>query len=267
MNVRTIHRIAIVLKKTRLISFVNWIYYVKNLIRNRKVNRDFISTHGDFAVPPSHLAFDAYNQVHWQSYFDTGVINAKAIADILNKENMANNIRILEWGCGPGRVIRHLKSFLRYGSVELYGTDYNDESITWCRNNIYGIKFFINQTQPPFMSEIISLDCVYAISVFTHLSEAMHFEWIKEIRRVLKLNGLVIMTTHGDSTRDRLLSHEMQLYDLGKIVVRGNVKEGVKWYLAYHPPAFIRDKLLEGFDILFHGQTVDCQDIWVARKK
>lgn len=266
MHLRTIHTIANVLRKARLLQYVDWMLYMKNLINNRKVNKEFISTHSDFPVPPAHLAFDAYGSINWKSYFDSGVMHSKVIADILNKEMMTDNIRILEWGCGPGRIIRHLEGALRHNNVEIYGSDYNVESIEWCRDNIKGIKFSINQLQPPFPLEANFLDCLYAISVFTHLSEAMHFEWIKEIRRVVKPNGLIIITTHGDSATDRLLLHEKQLYDSGKLIVRGNVKEGEKWYLAYHPPEFIRDKLLESCDIVSHSRFLPTQDIWVARK-
>lgn len=266
MKVRMVHVIANVLRKVKLLQYVDYIFYIKNFIISRKSSKQFKSTHGDFATPPAHLAFDAYGHINLQSYFDSGVIHSKVIAEIIHKEIMTDNIKILEWGCGPGRVIRHLKADLSYKNVELYGTDNNAESINWCSNNIKGIKFFINKAQPPIHFEKNLFDCVYAISVFTHLSEVMHFEWIKEMKRVLKPNGLIIITTHGDSATDRLQSYEIQLYNLGKLVVRGNVKEGKKWYLAYHPTEFIRDKLLKGFDIVSHNKFSPTQDIWVARK-
>lgn len=266
-KLRAVHAIAYLLRKAKLLQFVDWMYYFKNLINNRNGNREFISTHKTFAVPPAHLAFDAYGHTSWQWYFDSGVIDAKAIADILNSENMANHVRILEWGCGPGRVIRHLNDYLKHNNVELYGTDYNAESIKWCQSYIEGIKFYVNQIQPPFPFETNCFDCIYAISVFTHLSEAMHFEWIREIRRVLKPKGLIIMTTHGDTASNRLLSREKQLYDSGNLVVRGHVMEGKKWYLAYHPQKFIRDNLLKEFDVVSHRQFYPTQDIWVARAK
>lgn len=266
MGFRTLHAIANVLRKARLLQCVDRILYLKDLIKHKKINRKFLSAHSNFPVPPMHLAFDAYGHTNWQSYFDSGLICAKAIADILNKEIAVDNIRILEWGCGPGRVIRHLKGLLIHKNVELHGSDYNAESIKWCQDNIEGIKFHINQLQPPFPFEANFFDCIYAISVFTHLSEAMHFEWINEIRRVLRPNGLIIITTHSDSASDRLLIDEKQLFDSGKLVVRGNVREGKKWYLAYHPQGFVRDTLLEGFDTVYHNSFSQTQDIWVARK-
>jgi ubiquinone/menaquinone biosynthesis C-methylase UbiE len=267
MHYQAKHMIAKVLRKLRLLQFVDSILEIKCLIKNRKVNRDFIDTHSNFPIPPAHLAFDAYNNIHWQSYFNSGVNQATVIANFLNKETVTNDFRILEWGCGPGRIIRHLKCALR-NDVKLYGADYNKETIEWNRQNIKGIEFVVNQLEPPLPFESAFFDCVYAISVFTHLSERMHFEWIKEMERIVKPNGLVIITTHGDLTTDRLLPDEKQLYDSGSLVVRDGVKEGKKWYLAYAPPKFIRHNLLEAFEILHSSCFAsNQQDLWVARRK
>jgi len=177
------------------------------------------------------------------------------------------NIYILEWGCGPGRIIRHLKDTIKH-NIKLYGSDFNAEAIEWCRTHIEDIEFCVNSDRPPFPFESNFFDCIYAISVFTHLSETAHFEWIKELLRVLKPHGLIIITTHGDSTGGRLLTHERRLYDLGKLIVRGHVKEGKKWYLAYHPPEFVKNELLKECEIISHGQFGHgYQDMWVARKR
>ena len=267
MNYRTAHMFAKILKKTKLLRAVDYLLQSKNLIKNRKINRDFIFNHSNFPVPPAHLAFDAYGNIHWPSYYDSGVQHAFVIADILNQETITYNFRILEWGCGTGRIIRHLKNALQH-NVELYGADYNRESIEWNRHNIEGIHFVVNSLEPPFPFQPDFFNCVYAISVFTHLSEEMHFKWIKEIERVVKPDGLIIITTHGDLTTDRLLSHEKQLYDSCRLVVRGGVKEGKKWYLAYQPPKFVRNEFLKALDILQTGLfNSSQQDIWIARKK
>jgi SAM-dependent methyltransferase len=115
-----------------------------------------------------------------------------------------------------------------------------------------------------------TLDCIYAISVFTHLSAAMHFAWIKELYRVLKPNGVLILTTHGVTAADRLLPEEKAGFDQGALIVRDRIREGKKHFLAYHPVGFIRERLLEGFLVLRHVETPTVhqlhQDVWIARK-
>lgn len=267
MNFQTVHIISKILKKIKLIVVADYILGIHSLIKNRKINRDFLLHHKDFPVPPARLAFDAYGNIHWPSYFDQGVNSSTVISDIINKEKITSNFKVLEWGCGPGRIIRHLRNQLE-NDVELYGSDYNKKSIKWNQKNIKGIQFIVNQLEPPLSFQPAFFNCVYAISVFTHLSEEMHTQWIQEIERILKPGGLIIITTHGDLTTNRLLSHEKHLYNSGKLVVRGDVKEGKKWYQAYHSPKFVRNNLLKSFDILHNGRfDSSIQDIWVARKK
>jgi ubiquinone/menaquinone biosynthesis C-methylase UbiE len=242
-------------------------FYTLKLLIHWKSNQRFISSHRNFPCPPARLSFDAYDTVNWKAYFDSGVVHTKIIADIIEKNIIVKNIRVCEWGCGPARIIWHLRNtFNNYKNVELYGCDYNQESIAWCLNHIDGIKFFVNGLQPPLPFENDFLDCIYARSVVTHLSEAMNFKWIKELSRVVKFNGLIIITTHGDLTTDRLLVNEKEFYDSGKLVVRGNIKEGEKWYLAYHPSQFVKNELLFGFKIIYHARFSNTvQDIWAIR--
>jgi hypothetical protein len=97
----------------------------------------------------------------------------------------------------------------------------------------------------------------------------MHIQWIKELFRVVKPNGLIILTTHGDSTKMNLLHYEVQEYDAGKLIVRGMVREGKRTYVAYHPPSFIRNELLKDLTVISHitnpiPQSLT-QDVWVVR--
>jgi len=155
---------------------------------------------------------------------------------------------------------------VRHPGAVLYGTDYRDESVAWCRDHLDGITFYVNKLAPPLPFSDGFLDCVYAISVLTHLSEAKHFEWMKELARVIRPGGILIVTTLGDASTDRLLKSERLLYDAGKLVVRGQVQEGKKWHLAYQPSPFMRDQLLKDWQIISHSSFTNTQDCWVARR-
>lgn len=269
MNLRTIHFFAFLLRKTRLLSLANYLLFIKSVINSRKPNKDFIAEHKDFTVPPASLAFDAYGDLSNKAYFDSGVAQAKIITGIINEHVKGDDIKVYEWGCGPARILRHIKPYLQSKSAGIYGTDYNRKSIEWCQGNLKGMTFALNELGPPLKFESDLFDCVYAISVFTHLSEAMHFAWIKELQRVVKPGGIMIITTHGAlACQERLLPHEEKLYKAGKLVVRGDIEEGKKWFLTYHPDSFIRETLLEGCDVLSHtrfGNSV--QDVWVVRNR
>jgi hypothetical protein len=49
-----------------------------------------------------------------------------------------------------------------------------------------------------FRLDACSVDLLYGISVFTHLSEYHRHLWLSEIARVLRPGGCAILTTHGE---------------------------------------------------------------------
>lgn len=263
-------RIAGLLRRTRLLALADRAMLLAEVLRTRRANRRFLVEHPDFPVPPPALAFDAYNHTRWQVYHDSGALHARLVAELIEKHLPAGPLRVCEWGCGPGRVIRHLRSSLPGRTVELFGTDYNPRSIAWCREHLPGIDFRGNGPEPPLPLESGSLDALYALSVFTHLSAGAHRQWIAEVFRVVRNSGLLIFTTHGDACLDRLLPGEKRQYRSGELVVRGGVAEGSKCFVAYHPPDYVRRELLRGASVAAHLPSPAAyqmiQDVWVARK-
>lgn len=264
-------RVAEVLRTTRLLTPVDRLRLVVALVASRRENRRFLAGHPDFPVPPPALAFDAYHHVRWREYHDSGMAHARLVADLVRQHVAGNPLRICEWGCGPGRVIRHLRTALGDRGVELFAADANAASIAWCREHLPDIDFRPNQQDPPLPFQAEAFDVLYAISVFTHLSARSHEQWMAEIFRVLRPGGVVLFTTHGDACADRLLPGELKRYRAGELVVRGQVREGSKCFVAYHPPNYVREKLLADAQVLVHLPSPAAyqmsQDVWVATKK
>ncbi len=115
------------------------------------------------------------------------------------------------------------------------------------------------------------MDVIYGNSIFTHLSEQMHYDWFHELHRVLKPNGIMLLTTQGDNFKIKLTSAENKNYDDNQLVVRGNVKEGHRTYSAFHPNGFMK-KLFQEVEILEHIELQSNtagwvpQDIWIVKK-
>jgi SAM-dependent methyltransferase len=270
MHQATRERIVATLRATGLLQAYNEAKFVWLAARTAGGNAAFRREHPDEAFPPLRLAYDAYGHIGLRDYHASGLRHAEFVAGLIRKHAGPGSQRVLEWGCGPARVIRHLPALLGPDST-CVGTDYNPATISWCRANIPGIRFEPNELQPPLSLDAGSIDAAYALSVFTHLSEAMHVAWRDELLRVLKPGGFLIATTHGAWYRERhLLPAERADYDAGRLVVRGSVREGKKWFAAFHPPAWVRGTLLKSFDILDHQasplpNSIE-QDVWVARK-
>ena len=105
--------------------------------------------------------------------------------------------RILDFGCGCGRVIRYFHK-LSTGS-SLYGTDIDTEATSWCQECLSHIgEFTSNDVAPPLPFDAEFFDCIYSVSIFTHLPEDMQFAWLEELRRVTKRGGYLLLTTHGE---------------------------------------------------------------------
>ena len=119
--------------------------------------------------------------------------------------NFRNMKAVLELGCGSARLIRHLRCLQ---GVRLVGTDVKQDFVDWCRANIPGIEFYTNDLQPPLsFAEDDSFDFVFAHSVFTHIPLDIQDSWIKEIYRVLRPSGFLIVTVSGRNYGLQTLDH------------------------------------------------------------
>ncbi len=108
--------------------------------------------------------------------------------------------RILDFGCGWGRIIRFfIKDVLQ---ENLYGVDIDPEMISFCQKSVRYGKYDLVKPLPPSELPCESFDVIYAYSVFSHLNEQASFQWIEEFYRILKPGGLLFLTTQGRSFID-----------------------------------------------------------------
>ena len=105
--------------------------------------------------------------------------------------------RVLDFGCGWGRILRFFLRDVEPGT--LWGIDAREKMIDVCRQTIAGCHFERAGPWPPAPLGDASVDFVYAFSVFSHLSEAMHAQWLEEFHRILKPGGLLIVSTRNRS--------------------------------------------------------------------
>lgn len=243
--------------------------YFAKVARCYGSNKRFEKEYPEFRTPPPELAFDAYSAPDWDFYKRSGEGTADFLSSLIRQYLEARNgIKVLEWGCGPARVIRHLPSVLGDGA-EVSGSDYNAASIAWCAKNIPHVKFMTNDLNPPLKSGENSFDVCYSISVFTHLSDEVCRAWVDEIYRVLKPGGIFITTTNGESKLADLFDDEIERYRLEGVVVRGNFEEGKKMFFACHSPHYLSGDLFKRFEVLQHQPAsfpFTAQDLWVLRK-
>ena len=100
------------LRAAGLLKFADWIKFWLHRFSMLPANMEFKRNNPGFELPPPDLAFDAYNNVDWDSYKRVGKIHASVFADIIKRNTQRSELTILEWGCGPGRLIRHMSELL-----------------------------------------------------------------------------------------------------------------------------------------------------------
>lgn len=175
---------------------------------------------------------------------------------------------LLDFGCGSGRVARHWAAL---AGPEVHGCDYNRELVAWCAANLPFLYATRNELEPPTPYVACSFDLVYALSVFSHLSEPIGAAWIEEFRRILRPGGLLVVSVLGEAARDRLAGAEGERFERGELVVERPRRAGSNACTVYHPRRYVTSSLLAEFDDVLpfdlgSPDLVLLQDAYVARR-
>ncbi|OWK47161.1 Methyltransferase [Fimbriiglobus ruber] len=181
--------------------------------------------------------------------------------------------RVLDWGCGCGRVSRH---FLNLPGCEVTGADVDPENVDWCRANLPGGKWEVLPLRPPTRLPEAGFDLAFGISVFTHLKEPDQYEWLDELRRTIRPGGLALMTFHGDASivwsalkpdrytvlrRDGICDQPNPLYD-------ADLAEDDYYRDTFHTSEYIRHEWGRYFEILsILPSHIAHQDLVVMRRR
>jgi SAM-dependent methyltransferase len=197
-------------------------------------------------------------------FVESGAATYAAIVEHVPRDNLSS---VLDFGCGCGRVLRHWNDF----NGELCGSDVNSDAVHWCRANLPHVaRVEVNGGAPPLVFDDSSFDLVYAVSVFTHLTEPLQLAWRDELRRVLRPGGYLIVTTQGRAYRPRLLSEERDRFDRGELVVRRPQVAGTNLCSSYHPAPYLRGPFAERFEFLRFTEEIGGgslrQDLSLLRK-
>jgi SAM-dependent methyltransferase len=130
------------------------------------------------------------------AYEEIGLTHARAIGDLLPMDWTWSGRRILDFGCGTGRTLVHFAA--EAAEAEFWGCDIDEPSIEWAHANLSPpFRFLHNEELPPVDLPAGQFDLVYAMSVFTHLSDTWS-AWLLEMRRLLKLGGLALFSFLGE---------------------------------------------------------------------
>ncbi len=146
-----------------------------------------------------------------ESFLWTGLVDVEALLSLFarngaerHRTEPTTRPRLLDFGCGCGRLLRFLVGHADL--FELHGADVNPEHIAWCRAFLAPVAFTNNASRPPLSYRDAFFDCIWSLSVFTHLGESQAAAWRAELARVLAPGGILIATVHGPTALTRIAS-------------------------------------------------------------
>jgi len=262
-------KLTVLIRSLGMMMFADFVKFnVYRLINFRK-NRAFRARHPGIKLPPDYMVFESF-KLDYEKYYDGGMESAAWVVSVFSKYTSVDGKRVLDWGCGPARITRHLSGLMQ--KAEIVGTDYNLDTVEWCRQNIPNALFHTNtiNSQLPFPDD--RFDLIIGISIFTHLSEINHQFWIKELYRVIGKGGIILLTTAGAAFKSQMTDSEAADFESNRLVVRSNVMEGHRTYAAFQPVVYFRDLCSPYFDILECKEGVPKswgieQDYWILKAK
>jgi SAM-dependent methyltransferase len=113
-----------------------------------------------------------------------------AVCDTLSAHD-----RILDFGCGCGRIVRWMKELADGRTIA--GTDIDARAIAWASSNLSFARFEVNEALPPTRYRDGEFDLIVNHSVFTHLDERHQDLWLAELERITAPGGALVLSVHG----------------------------------------------------------------------
>jgi SAM-dependent methyltransferase len=199
-------------------------------------------------------------------FFRGGARTAALMKDALERHGSLESCEaILDFGCGCGRVVRHLHGL----SARLYGCDRNPAMVAWCEAHLPFAAFTVNDVEPDLPYESGSFNLIYGLSVFTHLPAELQVGWTEELSRVLTPGGILLVTLAGESRIGQLDAERQATFRRGQLVVTGS-DPGSNQCSAYHPKEYVMSDFSRGFDVLEYvpdGAVTMRQDLLLLRSR
>jgi SAM-dependent methyltransferase len=210
----------------------------------------------------------------------------RSLADIrsvlaFSERDISDAERVLDFGCGCGRVLRHLHREADAGT-EIVGVDTDAEAIEWVRAHLPYVYASPIEPLPPLPFPDGHFDLVINHSVFSHLPEDYQDAWLTELHRVARPGAWLELTVHGvhafenlchmlDASGRDTAQMRREFAEQGFLYVRDESWEGTfpdYYQNAYHSPSYIFEHWGRTFDVkvLVARGALDFQDIVLLRR-
>lgn len=255
--------------------------------------RDFV---GPF--PPAELMQNTTGLTSERVFAGHGADFWIALSDASPKQ-LSEFDSILDFGCGCGRLARMFKG--HHGRIA--GCDIDHRHVEWCSTALDYMDAKLSYVHPPAPFADNEFEAVISISIFTHLNEDSQDEFLQELARLCRPDGLLFLTTHGERALERVVSeptiramlavpeepfqrarqefangkHAFILQQDGHLTTVSEhglrtdkvISEPFEYGITFIPESYVRKKWEKWFHVLDYrsGGIHDFQDIVVLRPR
>jgi SAM-dependent methyltransferase len=228
-----------------------------------------MSGSADHPYPPFELAsrvrpLDEFSDPI-AAYEEMGAQTKQALVGLLPADWSFEDKRVLDFGCGAGRTLRHFVAEAE--GAELWGADQDRASIEWMQANLSPpLNAWRCSHGPPIGLPLGSFDLIWAISVFTHLTVGS-VPWLLELHRLLKDDGLLIATYYGRWNSDFLAEEPWEEDRIGMNVLHHNVDWDHGGPVVLMSEWWVREHWGRAFEVLEIAPQIDNMSWALLRKK
>ncbi|NBC31124.1 MAG: methyltransferase domain-containing protein [Alphaproteobacteria bacterium] len=218
------------------------------------VDRAMIDLAQQGPMPPFHLRVRVHGSPDLAGFLAVGERCASDLATALERVDrpLAAFADILDFGCGCGRTLRWMHQLAP--QARLYGSDIDAEAVDWTAKNMPFAMLAANGERDPLSYPANAFDLIYAVSVFTHMTEELQDFWLKELHRVLRPGGVALVTLHGYEHWQHFSPQDQkQLQEKGMMVVPTAMWYGLfpDWYHnSYHAQDYVMNKFGSIFNVI-----------------
>jgi SAM-dependent methyltransferase len=213
-------------------------------------------------LPPKQLRVRTVRVADPEVFLASGANDAEVLSSAASGHGLPidDARRLLDFGCGCGRVTRHWPA----RALEIHACDQDEIVVRWVSSNLPAVRAQLTHLRPPLPYPDRHFDIVYAISVFTHFTDDLNRAWMRELHRVIRPSGLLLFSVMAPEYLDRLRAHESRAFARAELVVQFDEGVGTNLCIAYHPAPYIHE-IARGFECE-RAAPIGAQELWVGRR-
>lgn len=136
------------------------------------------------------------------AYIRCGASAIKVIQTCMFLSEHSNADRLLDFGCGHGRVLRWLRA--AFPEAVITATDVNADGVEFCASTFNALPV-VSGTDFYNLGNFGEHDLIWAGSVLTHLNEEASRALLTRFIEWLAPNGVAVFSSHGRSVATRII--------------------------------------------------------------